>query len=438
MGFVFISYSRQDTNTVDQIVARLESDGFEVWIDRARIKGGDLWTVAIVEAIDTADSFVLMLSSYSTASDNVRKEVQLAQDAKRKLFPLLLQQVTLPPQFRYQLAGIQIIEYVTDPETKYHELVEVLGAQRATLLPAERPATRQAEVVISKGDAATFGPAQRDRMLDTVARIVETARTTLTLSNITAGSVHAFIEMPAHAAYVLKTAALNRDSRLLRYGIDAVRLDGEENYVLVDSGEIGPLNLPKRGPPFYRSFLTAILGLGLIAAILFAFVPGFRTIFQPPTPTATLTPTRTPTRTPVPTTTDTATPTRTFTPFATATFTETPIPNRPPSQPIVSVDSMQRNGNVPCYLPAILSWEASDRDGISNYQLIIDAYNNNTGSWDNVINVEMPSNKMDISDIVSKYCGTFLHVLVIAQDTLGAWGPPSEPLDFYLEYPPPG
>jgi hypothetical protein len=99
---------------------------------------------------------------------------------------------------------------------------------------------------------------------------------------------------------------------------------------------------------------------------------------------------------------------------------------------------MQRNGSVPCYLPAILSWEASDRDGITNYQVIIEAYNSNTGIWENVINIETSSNKMDISDIVSKYCGTYLNVIVIAQDTLGAWGPPSEPLDFYLEYPPPG
>src|SRR5687767_8863832 len=103
MGFVFISYSRQDANTVDKIAARLERDGFDVWIDRARIKGGELWTVAIVAAIDSADSFVLMLTPSATSSDNVRKEVQLAQDAKRRLFPLVIAPVTLPPQFRYQL-----------------------------------------------------------------------------------------------------------------------------------------------------------------------------------------------------------------------------------------------------------------------------------------------------------------------------------------------
>jgi hypothetical protein len=231
MGFVFISYSRQDTNTVDEIVARLKRDGVDVWIDRVNIKGGDLWTVAIVEAIDTADSFVLMLSPGSTASDNVRKEVQLAQDANKKLFPFQLVTVKLPPQFRYQLAGIQIIDYAGNPDEKYRELVEVLRANREKLANVSIPETRQAEVVISEGNVSKFGIVEKESILNTIANITETARANLNITKVFAGSVHVVIDMPTHAAYVLKTAALNRDNRLVKYGIGAVRLNGEENYV---------------------------------------------------------------------------------------------------------------------------------------------------------------------------------------------------------------
>ncbi len=446
MGFVFISYSRQDTSTVDQIVSRLKADGFEVWIDRANIKGGDLWTVAIVEAIDTAESFVLMLSPSSTASDNVRKEVQLAQDAKRKLFPLLIAAVTLPPQFRYQLAGIQLIDYAGDPETKYRELVEVLQVHRDTLFKAETPATRQVEVVLSKGNMETFGSIEKEKLLNAVANIAQTARTKLNLVNLTAGSVHAFIDLPVHAAYVLKTAALNRDTRLLKHGIDALRLNGEENYVLVNSGEIGPLHLPKPRPLFYKGFLSSIIGIGMIIVILFMIFPSAKTFFQPPT--STNTPTVTPTQTATSTQTATRTLTPTFTPIPTftntntstptETFTPTSTPNRPPSAPAVSIDSMRRNGTIPCSAPSTLYWDVSDPDGINNSQVLIDVYNSKTSVWDNVLRTTVPNNKLDISDIVATFCGETMRAQVSAQDALGAWGPQSKPLQFTIDFPVPG
>src|SRR6266508_4932291 len=126
MSHVFISYSRKDSETVDQIVTRLEAENFTVWIDREDIHGGELWREAIVEAVDNAYAFVLMLSPYSVASNNVRKEVDLAEGAGKSLLPLLLAQAQLPARLRYQLAGIQWIEYFRDPDKKFIELVNVL------------------------------------------------------------------------------------------------------------------------------------------------------------------------------------------------------------------------------------------------------------------------------------------------------------------------
>ncbi len=104
MKHVFISYSRKDSATVDHIVARLDEDKFEAWIDREEIHGGDLWREEIVEAIDDAYAFVLMLSPDSVASDNVRKEVDLAEGAAKALIPVLLAPAKLPSRLRYQLA----------------------------------------------------------------------------------------------------------------------------------------------------------------------------------------------------------------------------------------------------------------------------------------------------------------------------------------------
>jgi hypothetical protein len=80
MGHVFVSYSRRNKEFVDNIVTDLEKVGLSVWIDREDIKAGKSWRVQIVEAIDTCDAFILMLSSYSALSENVQKEIDLAQD----------------------------------------------------------------------------------------------------------------------------------------------------------------------------------------------------------------------------------------------------------------------------------------------------------------------------------------------------------------------
>ena len=139
MRHVFVSYSRIDSEAVGHIVARLEQDGFNVWIDREEIKAGELWHESIVQAVDNAYAIVLMLSPGSAVSDNVRKEVDLAEGANKELVPILLAPVELPVNLRYQLAGIQWIEYYCDPEAKYSELVRDLRAHQQTFSSYQTP-----------------------------------------------------------------------------------------------------------------------------------------------------------------------------------------------------------------------------------------------------------------------------------------------------------
>src|SRR5215207_1662155 len=215
MSHVFISYSRKDNEAVDEIVARLNSDGVDVWIDREAIRAGDLWREAIVKAVDNAYTCVLMLSPNSVASENVRKEVDLADGADKGFVPLLLVPVELPAQLRYQLAGIQWIEYYRDPEVKYAELLKVLRARQPKQIASEVQSKREVEIVIKGLNLSSFGPEKQEQLLDLVANLTGTLRADVRLSRLTAGSVHAFIDMPSDAAYRLKTAALNRDVRLI-------------------------------------------------------------------------------------------------------------------------------------------------------------------------------------------------------------------------------
>jgi hypothetical protein len=331
MAHIFISYSRKDQETTNQIVARLKERGFPVWIDHEGIKGGKLWRVEIVEAIDNADAFVLMLSPNSAASDNVRKEVDLAESSNRKIFPVLLAPVALPPQLRYQLAGIQWIDYFSNPEEKFNELVNVLipamsdkflrrvdgDAKRAKLVEDEKIA----EVVIGGLNLSNFGVQEQEKLLTFIAEITSTPRADISYTNLTAGSVHAFIKMPMHSAYLLKTAALNRDKRMLKYGIDAIRLNGEQKYALVRKGQFASVRARRR-PSILNRLLSGIIIFAIAVATGLSLLRAFPLFFPSLQPT----PTATPTLTFTPTLVSTATPSPIPTPTLTPTITSTPAP----------------------------------------------------------------------------------------------------------------
>jgi hypothetical protein len=333
MSHVFISYSRKDTETVDKIVGRLNSDGVNVWLDRESIRPGALWRESIVKAVDNAYVCVLMLSPNSAASDNVRKEVDLADGANKEFIPTVLAPVELPAKLRYQLAGVQRIEYYRDPDAKYAELLNVLNATKPAQIASEAQPRREVEIVIKGMDIAKFGPEEQKKLLNTIAEAINVSYTDLKLTTLRAGSVHAFVSMPADAAYRLKAAALNREARLINYGMDALRLTGDRYFVLLKTGRIAPLK------PNTSRGCWFIGGLGLMIALLLSVImmvalplanPFLPSLFATTTPTASQTFTSTPSYTPTITKTSTSTPSQT--PTSTNTLTPTPT-NTPSSTP---------------------------------------------------------------------------------------------------------
>src|SRR6266487_3044565 len=283
MSHVFISYSRKDSETVDRIVARLEAENFIVWIDREEILGGELWQESIVKAVDNAYVFVLMLSPDAVASDNVRKEVDLAEQSGKALLPMLLAPTELPTKFRYPLAGIQWIEYYRDPDRKFSELVKVLRDFQQKYGAEPVPTTRQAEFIFSGLDLLKLTPQEREqlqgKLLDVIANSTNTPREDLNVVKMTPGSVHVFVDMPAGTAYQIKTAALNQDPRLINAGIAALRLSGDRNFVELETKTKTPPKPGKRGGPRWLiGGLALILALLITAlasyAALSSFVPG--------------------------------------------------------------------------------------------------------------------------------------------------------------------
>ena len=80
-----------------------------------------------MEGIRDCKVFLLNVSPDSTASVNVRKEVDLAQRYQKQIVPLIWRKTEIPVAMEYQLAGIQWIEFNESASPQnFNELAEVL------------------------------------------------------------------------------------------------------------------------------------------------------------------------------------------------------------------------------------------------------------------------------------------------------------------------
>ena len=75
---VFVSYSRNDLDFADQLVAALELCGFEATIDRHGISGGEAWQQRLGALILEADTVVFV-----SATGRSRRRIGLASASSR-------------------------------------------------------------------------------------------------------------------------------------------------------------------------------------------------------------------------------------------------------------------------------------------------------------------------------------------------------------------
>jgi len=108
---VFVSYSRDDAPRVLEVTEQLRAAGVSVWIDQSGIDAAAQWSEQIVDALESAKVLLLMVTEAAVHSHNVAKEVVLVSERKGHILPVHLEPTVIPSSLKYQLAGIQHVEY---------------------------------------------------------------------------------------------------------------------------------------------------------------------------------------------------------------------------------------------------------------------------------------------------------------------------------------
>jgi hypothetical protein len=148
MSQLFISYSRQDRDFVDGLIRDIEEAGFDLWMDRADIRGGAQWRAAITQAIRDCAAFLVVLSPNSVDSKNVGRELELAADNHRPVMPIIYEECEIPANFEYHFAGVQLIDFSANNPNALDQLIDglkSLGGDENPKRKESRPAPRSSE-----------------------------------------------------------------------------------------------------------------------------------------------------------------------------------------------------------------------------------------------------------------------------------------------------
>ena len=89
-GHVFLSYSRDDRDYVDKLVAYLGASAVPVLFDD-HLAPGDQWLDDLRRGIEEAAAVVVLMTPAAEQSDWVQIEIQQAREAGRPILPLLLE-----------------------------------------------------------------------------------------------------------------------------------------------------------------------------------------------------------------------------------------------------------------------------------------------------------------------------------------------------------
>jgi S1-C subfamily serine protease len=146
---VFISYPHESKAAADAACASLEAAGVRCWIAPRDVDPGSEWAGAVIDAIDRCRIMVVIFSSETNKSKQIRREVQRAFDKGIPIIPLRIHDVLPEKSLAYIMGPVHWLDALTPPIEQHLERLtksvrvmldgDVGGAIDTTHRPAASP-----------------------------------------------------------------------------------------------------------------------------------------------------------------------------------------------------------------------------------------------------------------------------------------------------------
>ncbi len=165
---VFICYSHHDVGYAQSTCRALEGADIRCWMAPRDISPSKDWAEEIIDAISSAAIMVLVLSSSSNDSPQVRREVERAISKNVPVLPLRVEDVLLSKSLEYFISTQQWLDAFTAPFEAHLEnlricVLDVLqgpstDGSSLRVLPTARPAAGRAAAASAPVRAPEFSP----------------------------------------------------------------------------------------------------------------------------------------------------------------------------------------------------------------------------------------------------------------------------------------
>jgi hypothetical protein len=145
---VFLCNNSEDKPAVAEIAQKLSKENIKPWLDKADIRSGVFWDIAIGQQIETVKAAAVFVGQHGVGPWQHREIIALLDQLDRRecpIIPVILpseppKQVVLP----WSLAGLHCVDFRTDSLPLQRLIWGITGQKPAELtnvLDSEKPAT---------------------------------------------------------------------------------------------------------------------------------------------------------------------------------------------------------------------------------------------------------------------------------------------------------
>lgn len=145
---VFLSYSKDDKPTAEAICAALEANGIRCWIAPRDITPGKEWGEAIIDGINQCRAMVLVFSSKSNQSPQVRREIERAVAKGLVIIPFRTEDIPMSKTMEYFLSSAHWLDAMTPPLEKH--LIRLAASVKTLLSQSSTTACESSEHAAEK------------------------------------------------------------------------------------------------------------------------------------------------------------------------------------------------------------------------------------------------------------------------------------------------
>jgi hypothetical protein len=155
---IFLSYASPDRGAAERLAGEIEAVGISCWMAPRDVPFGSNYAKAILDAIEAAEAFVVLLSSSANRSTHVANEIERAVNYQKTIVPLRLENVKPSREIELHISARQWVDLFEGPQQREQNMRRFLDVLRDILrawLVPELPALSGASAEPAAGRSAT-------------------------------------------------------------------------------------------------------------------------------------------------------------------------------------------------------------------------------------------------------------------------------------------